>query len=152
LVNGVEDGDVVDLDSDFGLMVLQEFLDDDELLDDSLMRNLVRLQIELVEQVVPGNVAGDRSPPLAPVSGGLAKTSDKEYPDQEEAQAWKSADSLRWFPRKPSLTLVYDSSGARNCAVVRLHAAKVRLQAGSTMDRQSSLRSLRLLAQVTGGV
>jgi len=59
LVDGSEDGNVVDSDADFRLMFPQEFLNEDDLFSPSLLWRVVGQGIHLPYEVVPGGVAND---------------------------------------------------------------------------------------------
>ncbi len=59
LVDGSEDGNVVDSDADFGLMFPQKFLNEDDLFSPSLLWRVVGQGIHLPYEVVPGGVAND---------------------------------------------------------------------------------------------
>jgi hypothetical protein len=65
LVDGPEDGNVVDSDADFELMFPEEFLNEDDLFSQSLLWRVVGHRIHLPYEVVPGGVANDRNALLA---------------------------------------------------------------------------------------
>ena len=69
LVDGSEDGNVVNSDADFGLMFPQEFLNEDGLFSPSLLWRVIGQGIHLPYEVVQGGVANDANAmrPFLPV-------------------------------------------------------------------------------------
>jgi hypothetical protein len=59
LVDGSEDGNVVDSDAHFELMFREELLDQDKLFSKSLVWRIIRRRIDLVYEVIPRDVAHD---------------------------------------------------------------------------------------------
>jgi hypothetical protein len=59
LVDGSEDGDVVDSDAHFELMFLEEPLDQVKLFSKSLVWRVIRRRIDLLYEVIPSDVAHD---------------------------------------------------------------------------------------------
>ena len=86
LVDGFEDGNVVDSDARFPLMFSEELLNADNLLSQSFLCRLIHFGIDLVYEVVPRDVAhdGNDMPAFLPVQKIETTCDDRDEQQRTE--------------------------------------------------------------------